>query len=196
MTVVVAADIHGSASWTRRLLEACEAEHASQLLLLGDLLYHGPRNPLPEGYDPKETAMLLNSFADRIMAVRGNCDAEVDSLMLRFPLVESAMLFMDGLRFFCTHGHRSDLSDPSLPMGYDVLLSGHTHLYAGEKREGRYFFNPGSVSLPKGGNAHSYLVYRDHVCTIKDFSHAVLYSALAEKAGQPIDILEEEPVRA
>lgn len=174
MTVVIASDIHGSAHWTRRLLESCEAEQASQLLLLGDVLYHGPRNPLPAEYDPKEVSRLLNRWSDRIIAVRGNCDSEVDSMVLEFPLVSSAILFLDGHRFLCTHGHVYGPDNPP-PMGAnDILLSGHTHLYTQDERDGRFFLNPGSVSLPKEGRAHTYMVYRDHVCTLQQFDGSVV----------------------
>lgn len=174
MTMVIASDIHGSALWTRRLLEACEAEQASQLLLLGDLLYHGPRNPLPEEYDPKEVARLLNSVAEHIIAVRGNCDSEVDAMLLHFPLAESAYVFVDGRRFICTHGHHAGPENTPPMTGGDVLLYGHTHVFGMEERDGLYFLNPGSVSLPKLERPNSFLVYRNGLFQIKDFSGTVL----------------------
>jgi putative phosphoesterase len=185
MTLVIASDIHGSAPWTRRLLDACEAEQASQLLLLGDLLYHGPRNPLPEGYDPKHVAALLNGMAPRIIAVQGNCDAQVDSMLLDFPIVESATVFLDGHRFFCSHGHLLGPGSPPPMAPGDVLLSGHTHLYGIGEKDGRLFMNPGSVSLPKEGRAHTYLVYRDHACSIKDFDGRTLITTLLTSSGDP-----------
>jgi putative phosphoesterase len=169
MAVVVASDLHGSAHWTRKLLEVCEAEKASQLVLLGDLLYHGPRNPLPEGYDPKAVVELLNPLSARIVAVRGNCDSEVDSMVLRFPLVESAFMVIDGRRFLCTHGHvYNDVDLPSMERG-DVLLFGHTHLFLAKESDGVFLVNPGSVSLPKQDRPHTYMVYKNGVCFIKDF---------------------------
>lgn len=174
MALVVASDLHGSAMWTRRLLDACEAEKASQLVLLGDVLYHGPRNPLPDGYDPPEVVRLLNEEAGRIVAIQGNCDSEVDSMVLQFPLFQFASVVVDDRRFLCTHGHRfNDGNLPPMVTG-DVLLFGHSHLYLAEERDGIYLVNPGSVSLAKGGNPNSYMVYRNDVCYIKDFSGAVL----------------------
>ena len=178
MTLVIASDIHGSATWARRLLDACEAEQASQLLLLGDLLYHGPRNPLPQGYDPKQVAALLNEHAERIIAIRGNCDAQVDEMLLDFPIVESSSVFLDGHRFICTHGHHFGPDAPPPIAPGDVLLSGHTHLFGIEEKQGRYFMNPGSISLPKEGRAHTYMVYRDHTFTIKDFTGSVLLTKI------------------
>ncbi|WP_422478493.1 phosphodiesterase [Pleomorphochaeta sp. DL1XJH-081] len=174
MALVVASDLHGSATWTRRLLNACEVEKASQVVLLGDILYHGPRNPLPEGYDPPEVARLLNADAARIVAIRGNCDSEVDSMVLQFPLFDFASVTVDGHRFLCTHGHR--FNDQQLPpmVAGDVLLFGHTHIYLAEDRDGLFVLNPGSVSLPKGGRTNTYMVYRNDVCSIKDFSGEVL----------------------
>ena len=167
MTVVIASDLHGSSLWTKRLLRACEAEKASQLLLLGDLLYHGPRNPLPEEYDPKAVVEMLNAWRSKIIAIRGNCDAEVDSMLLQFPLVESALLFLDGHRFYCTHGHHYNPENlPPLAAG-DLLLYGHTHLYQMEKQAEIWCLNPGSVALPKNGQAETYMIYRNHECTIK-----------------------------
>ncbi|PKL27008.1 MAG: phosphodiesterase [Spirochaetae bacterium HGW-Spirochaetae-2] len=176
MVIVIASDIHGSALWTRRLLDACEAEQASQLLLLGDLLYHGPRNPLPDGYDPKVVVELLNAQAERIIAIRGNCDSEVDSMVLRFPLAESAWIVVDGHRFYCSHGHRYHDGNPPPMASGDTLLFGHTHIHLLQERDGVYFMNPGSVSLPKQDRAHTYMVYGGHECRIKDFNGVVLDS--------------------
>ena len=174
MTLVVASDLHGSAFWVQRLLEICEAEKASQLLLLGDLLYHGPRNPLPEGYDPQTVAEMLNGWRNKITAIRGNCDAEVDSMVLQFPLVESALLFLDGYRFFCTHGHHYNPDClPPLAKG-DLFLFGHTHLPLIEYENGIWFLNPGSVALPKNGDTKTYMVYHDHEVVLKSFDGSEL----------------------
>lgn len=176
MAVVIASDLHGSALWTRRLLDMCEAEKASQLVLLGDLLYHGPRNPLPDEYDPPAVVEMLNAWASRIIAVRGNCDSEVDSMVLKFPLVELAALVLDGRRFLCTHGHIFN-ADNRLPMDDgDILLFGHSHLYLCEKRENVFVINPGSVSLAKEERPNSYMVYKNGTCQIKDFIGNILTS--------------------
>lgn len=161
MKIVIASDIHGSATWCSRLTQAIEAEQPDHVILLGDLLYHGPRNPLPDGYAPAEVAGMLNEFASRITAVRGNCDAEVDQMMLRFPCMADSATVLDGdLRLFCTHGHVFTPEEPpSLPQD-TVFLSGHTHVKTDEVRGGIRFVNPGSVSIPKDGS-HSFAVYCD-----------------------------------
>lgn len=174
MKLLIASDIHGSATWCKRLMAAIEAEAPDRLILLGDLLYHGPRNPLPDGYAPAEVAAMLNGMAERIVAVRGNCDSEVDQMMLDFPCMGDYALVMDGARsLFCTHGHVFDpavvcenaeagvrnATMPPLAPG-SAFLSGHTHVKTNEKRSGIQFVNPGSVSLPKDGT-HSYALYAD-----------------------------------
>ena len=161
MKIVIASDIHGSATWCERLMEVVEAERAEQVILLGDLLYHGPRNPLPDGYDPQRVAGMLNSIAERIVAVRGNCDSEVDQMVLDFPCLADSALVVDGTtRLFCTHGHVFEPdAPPRLPEG-TIFLSGHTHVKTDEVRDGIRFVNPGSVALPKDGS-HSAMVYEN-----------------------------------
>lgn len=152
MKILVASDIHGSATWCERLVESVESESPDHIILLGDLLYHGPRNSLPDGYAPAEVASMLNELADCVTAVRGNCDSEVDQMMLDFPcMADSATVLDGGLRLFCTHGHVFSPDDPPrLPQG-TYFLSGHTHVKTDEARNGIRFVNPGSVSLPKDG---------------------------------------------
>lgn len=161
MKIVIASDIHGSAAWCRRLLDAIEREAPDQVILLGDLLYHGPRNPLPDDYAPAEVAAMLNGLTNCVTAVRGNCDAEVDQMLLDFPCMADSALVVDGAtRLFCTHGHVFDpASPPALPEG-SLFLSGHTHVKVNEVRDGIRFVNPGSVSLPKDGT-HSFAVYNE-----------------------------------
>ena len=152
MKHLIASDIHGSAVWCERLMDAVEAERPDQIILLGDLLYHGPRNPLPDGYDPARVAEMLNAHAQRIVAVRGNCDSEVDQMILDFPCLADYALVIDGsARLFCTHGHvHTPDNPPNLP-DHTFFLSGHTHVKTDETRDGIRFVNPGSVSLPKDG---------------------------------------------
>ena len=163
MKWLIASDIHGSALFTRQLLERFRAEGADRLLLLGDLLYHGPRNDLPEGYAPKEVIRLLNSVKDRIFCVRGNCEAEVDQMVLEFPIMATYAILTQGSRLvYATHGDRYNLESlPPMQPG-DILLHGHTHIPADEPwgRDNRYW-NPGSVSLPKAGSAHGYMVLEE-----------------------------------
>ncbi len=164
MKLMIASDIHGSALYCEALMQAYQKEAPGLLLLLGDLLYHGPRNDLPDGYAPKTVAALLNEYADQVLCVRGNCEAEVDQMMLSFPVLsDSAMLFLDGRRFFASHGHiYKETNLPPLRKG-DIFLSGHTHIPKVSTADGVVCVNPGSVSIPKNGTAHSYMLYENSV---------------------------------
>ncbi len=162
MKYLIASDLHGSAEYVSKLMGAWTGEGADGLILLGDLLYHGPRNALPEDYDTQRVIGMLNPLACKITAVRGNCDAEVDQMVLEFPIMaDSISLFVDGRRFFLTHGHRYGPHEPPLDLEPgDVMLSGHTHVPASFcSPAGVWFLNPGSVSIPKGGSPHSYMTY-------------------------------------
>ena len=171
MKLLIASDLHGDVSAARALLRQLDAEGAEKLILLGDYLYHGPRNGLPGAYDPKGVAELLNACADRLFCVRGNCDSEVDQMMLSFPMMaEYALFHADGHGLFCTHGHRIGPSAPP-PMGCgDVLLCGHTHLFAMEQIGDMVYLNPGSPSFPKGGNPPTYLLWDGGLVTLKTLS--------------------------
>lgn len=163
MKLMIASDLHGSAWYTRLLLEAMEREQPEKLILLGDLLYHGPRNDLPKDYAPKAVLKMLNDRKDRLLCVRGNCDAEVDQMVLEFPvLAEYAVLFVDGLTVYAVHGHKN--MDLPAQKG-DLVLSGHTHIPVAEERNGIFFGNPGSVSIPKAGSAHGYMILEHHTLT-------------------------------
>ncbi len=158
MKYLIASDLHGSAYWCEKLMQAFARERADKLILLGDLLYHGPRNPLPEGHDAKRTAQLLNSVKDKILCVRGNCDAEVDQVLLEFPIfAENLLLEQNGKTVFCTHGHHYSPQNPPYLNRGDVLLTGHTHVVAKERTETFTYLNPGSVALPKGNGQRGYL---------------------------------------
>ena len=161
MKLLIASDIHGSAYWCRKLMEKIEAENPDKVILLGDLLYHGPRNDLPRDYCPKEVIPMLSSLKEKILAVRGNCEAEVDQMVLPFPcMADFAMLEADGKTFYLTHGHHHNPDNlPPLPEG-SIFLSGHTHVKIDEVRNGIRCLNPGSVSIPKDGS-HSCLVYEN-----------------------------------
>ena len=159
MKWMIASDIHGSAYYCRKLLEAYTEEGADRLLLLGDILYHGPRNDLPRDYAPKEVIALLNERKNDIYCVRGNCDTEVDQMVLDFPILADYAVLPVGRRLvYATHGHVHNLKNlPPLAPG-DVLLHGHTHIPAwAEFGAGNLYLNPGSVSIPKEGSAHSYM---------------------------------------
>lgn len=163
MNIMIASDIHGSAKYCAQLMEAFEREKAERLLLLGDLLYHGPRNDLPGYYDTKKTAAMLNAISDRVLCVRGNCDAEVDQLMLDFPIMaEYCLLFVNGRTIFATHGHIFNTQTPPALNEGDILLHGHTHIPAWESfGNGNVYINPGSVSIPKKDSLRSYIMLND-----------------------------------
>lgn len=168
MKLMFASDIHGSYPACSKMLARFDAENAERLFLLGDLLYHGPRNDLPAGYAPKEVIKLLNSRKDKLFCVRGNCEAEVDQMVLEFPvLAEYALLFLEGRQIFVTHGHVYNTKNPPLIGSGDVLIHGHTHIQTVDTSNGYAYINPGSVSLPKEGNEPSYMVYEDGIFRIK-----------------------------
>ena len=161
MKLVIASDIHGSALWCRKVMRVVQEQSPDKLVLLGDLLYHGPRNPLPDEYDPKEVAALLNSAKEQIVAVRGNCDAEVDQMMLEFPCMADYAWIVDGNQsLYLTHGHVWEPDDlPPLPKGV-AFVYGHFHVKRDEVVDGVRLFNPGSAGLPKDGT-HSVGLYED-----------------------------------
>ena len=170
MKYLFASDIHGSAYYCRKLLDAFREEQAERLVLLGDLLYHGPRNDLPREYAPKEVIALLNEHKNKIYAVRGNCDAEVDQMVLEFPVMaDYCILSVDGRTFYATHGHIYNQDNlPPLREG-DILIHGHTHVLKAQQMDGYILLNPGSVSIPKEGNPATYAVLENSIFTIKDF---------------------------
>lgn len=175
MKLMFASDIHGSRSACEAVLAAYKAESAERLVLLGDLLYHGPRNDLPKEYAPKEVIAMLNEMKNEIYAVRGNCEAEVDQMVLNFPVMaDYCILAIDGLTFYATHGHVYNENNlPPFREG-DILIHGHTHVLKAEQREGYILLNPGSVSIPKEGNPPTYAVLEDKVFTIKDFDGNII----------------------
>lgn len=175
MNLMIASDIHGSEIYCRKLMEAFDRENPLKLLLLGDLLYHGPRNQLPAGYNPQETAALLNQKKEAILCVRGNCEAEVDQLLLEFPvLAESCLLFWQGKTILAAHGHHREDAPPPLQKG-DILLCGHTHIPACQTQEnGVIYLNPGSVSIPKENSAHGYLLLTQKEAQWKDLDGNLL----------------------
>ena len=162
MKWMIASDIHGSALYCGQMLRCFENEKADRLLLLGDLLYHGPRNDLPAEYQPKKVIEMLNAVRDRLLCVRGNCDCEVDQMVLHFPvLADYAVLDAGDRLIYATHGHVYNPEKlPALKQG-DVLLFGHTHVPLHTERDGILCLNPGSVSIPKEGSAHGYMTYED-----------------------------------
>ncbi len=169
MKLIIASDIHGSAKYCRLLLQRFEAEKGDKLLLLGDILYHGPRNPLPEEYAPQEVATMLNGYASKIICVRGNCDSEVDQMVLEFPITaDYAHVFSDGINICLSHGHRA-----VPPLDSDsAYVTGHTHVPLIE-RVGYLHLNPGSVSLPKENSERGYIAYENREFTFKSLDGKV-----------------------
>lgn len=158
MKWLIASDIHGSAYWCRRLLEKYAEEKADRLILLGDVLYHGPRNDLPDEYAPKKVIEMLNGMSDSILCVRGNCDTEVDQMVLNFPvLADYALLDLGERMIYLTHGHIYNENNlPPLREG-DILLHGHTHVSKCVDHGNYVYMNPGSVSIPKENTPHGYM---------------------------------------
>lgn len=174
MKLFFISDIHGSVYYLNKALERFEKEQADYLVILGDLLYHGARNPLPKEYEPKKVIELLNSLSDRIISVRGNCDSEVDQMVLDFPIMaDYSTIFYEGKRLFLTHGHiYNEGNMPKLKDG-DVFIHGHTHIPKAEKLDNIFFINPGSITLPKENNPHTYGILEGDVFTIKELDGSV-----------------------
>lgn len=174
MKLLIASDIHGSAHYCAQLMAAVEREKPDKILLLGDLLYHGPRNALPEEYDCPRTYAMLNSLKNRVAAVRGNCDCEVDQMVLEFPvLADYALVEADGVSLYVTHGHLwNEEHLPPMAKG-TVLLHGHTHVPVCNVHEDYIYMNPGSVSIPKEGSRHSYMTLENGLFQWKDLSGEV-----------------------
>ncbi len=172
MKLMFASDIHGSELWCRKMLEAFEREGADKLCILGDFLYHGPRNDLPEGHAPKQVISLLNAVKSHILGVRGNCDTEVDQMVLDFPILQdSTLIYADGLEMYLTHGHRQNPENlPPLHEGA-VMLYGHTHIPKAERVAGIHCLGIGSVALPKENTPHSYVIYENGEFIWKDLKN-------------------------
>ena len=170
MKIMVASDIHGSAYYCQKMTEAYKNSGAQKLLLLGDILYHGPRNDLPKEYAPKKVIEMLNNISDEILCVRGNCDSEVDQMVLKFNIMAEYAIIYDGERMiFATHGHKFNKDNlPSLKKG-DILLHGHTHIPVNESIYGITVMNPGSVSIPKENSWHGYMIIENGTYTWYDF---------------------------
>ena len=177
---IIASDIHGSAYWCEQLLLTWESESAEKLILLGDLLYHGPRNPFPDGYSPQKVVDMLNTIKQKILCVRGNCDSEVDQMVLEFPIMaDYAHMECNGRNFFLTHGHLFNAEKQPLLHKGDVLCNGHFHTPANyELENGAIYINCGSVSLPKDGTPHSYILYDDGTLYFKDLETGGIFDCL------------------
>ena len=182
MKILIASDLHGSARCCRALLEAVQREEADRVALLGDLLYHGPRNPLPEEYDTQAVSAMLSTLKDRILCVRGNCDTEVDQMVLEFPIMaEYCILYLNDRMIFATHGHVfNEQNLPMLKKG-DILLHGHTHVPVCHETENYTYLNPGSVSIPKENSWHGYMILENGKFVWKDLDGEVKKEFCPEK---------------
>ena len=175
MKIMFASDIHGSAYYCGKMLQAYGEEKASRLILLGDVLYHGPRNDLPRDYSPKSVTKMLNERKQEIYAVRGNCDSEVDQTMLEFPIMaDYAVVLLEKHAIYATHGHIYNKDNLPPMQRDDILIHGHTHLYTAHRGEEYVLINPGSVSLPKENNIPTYGILEDHIFTIKGFNNEIV----------------------
>lgn len=170
MKLMIASDIHGSAMWCEKLISSFRKEKADKLLLLGDLLYHGPRNNLPDNYSCKSVIEMLNEIKNELLCVKGNCDSDVDQMVLDFPIMaEYSYISVGKANIFATHGHKFNPKNlPPLKKG-DILLTGHTHIPALEYVEDIVYMNPGSVSLPKENSHHGYMVFEKDSFFWRDF---------------------------
>ena len=178
MKYLFASDLHGSRSAAQAVLERLTAEKADRLILLGDLLYHGPRNDLPDAYSPKEVFELFNAMPVKPFAVRGNCDAEIDQMVLDFPIMADYMLLpmVNGSSAFITHGHLFNLASPPPYRHGDLLIHGHTHVHTVQTINGLTYINPGSAALPKENQVKSYMTldWEAGLFEIKAFDGSVL----------------------
>lgn len=189
MKLFIISDLHGSAEYCRQMIDAFVNEHADKLVILGDVLYHGPRNELPEVYSPKAVAAMLDTVKEKIICVSGNCDAEIDKELLPFPVLSDlGAIFVDGLNIYFAHGHKPA---PRLMNG-DVFITGHTHVQLNTVENGHYHLNPGSVAIPKADSKHGYIVYEDKKFTFKDLSgEAFDELEISDKPAE--EVKEEQP---
>lgn len=173
MKLLIVSDIHGSGYYANKLLEIVKQENPDKIVLLGDLYYHGPRNPLTEKYGPMEVANILNSLKDKILAVKGNCDAEVDEMISEFGFENNIVLNENGRKIFFTHGHKYNIEN--IPYDdFDVMMYGHIHQGFIQEKEGYIFANPGSISLPKCNTEHSYIVIEGNKIILKNVDGKVI----------------------
>jgi len=170
MKLFIISDIHGSFEKLNLAIDKFNKSKSDKLILLGDLYYHGPRNPLPSEYNPKECANLLNQYTDKIIAIKGNCDAEVDEYISKFPFNQSYTLKYNDKTFYFAHGHH-EIENPSQ---YDVIFLGHTHIKRNEIIDGVIYINPGSISLPKADNSSNYIIVENNTISFYDINNGIL----------------------
>lgn len=174
MRIFVISDIHGSLKYLNDFMKIYKEENGDTLVILGDILYHGPRNPLPEEYNPKEVANILNNMKEKIIWIKGNCDGEVDEMVLDFRMVERGVLFYNNHKIYLSHGHKEDENNNKLSKG-DILLVGHTHINFIKEKNDVIIANPGSLSLPKNDTKNSYMLIEDNKISIYSLEKTKLY---------------------
>ncbi len=177
MKLILASDLHGSSYYAKKIKEIFLKEQGDMLVLLGDIYYHGPRNPFPKDYAPMQVAEVLNTLKDKLLVIKGNCDSEVDTLISEFDFTEFSQIFVDGLKITLTHGHKYNKDNMPANAG-DVMCYGHFHTGFINKVGNTVVANAGSLSLPKDGTAHSYLIIQDNVITLKDIDGNILDSKM------------------
>ena len=177
MRYMIISDIHGSSLFLEKALDIFKKESYDFLIILGDILYHGPRNPIPEGHNPQAVVKLLNDISDKIIACRGNCEAEVDQMLLNFPCMSDySQVINDDVRLFATHGHLYSADNFPKSAHKQIFLYGHTHLWELKKEENLLICNPGSITLPKENRPHTYAIYENDTLTVYDLNQSPLAS--------------------
>lgn len=177
MKYLIASDLHGSAYYVKKLVDIIDIENPDHIILLGDILYHGPRNDLPEGYNPKEVICLLKNHLNGITFIKGNCDAEVDSMVLdNCVFHEHVLTSIKGKTIYLTHGHHHNIDIPSTNENYDVMIYGHTHIPLCVERNGKLYLNPGSISIPKENSKHSFIMIKDDAIEFHDLNNDIYQS--------------------
>lgn len=182
MKLLIISDIHGSSYYAKKILEIQKRENPDKIVLLGDLYYHGPRNDLTQEYNPMEVAKILNSLKEKLLVLKGNCDAEVDEMISEFPFEEQMEMKVNGYDIFFSHGHKFNMDHlPPIGINFDIMMYGHFHIGFIIEEKGIIFANPGSISLPKQKTKHSYLIFDENALILKDIDGEIIESKKLEK---------------
>ncbi len=174
MKYFIVSDIHGSIKYATQAVEQFNKFNCDKLICLGDVLYHGPRNDLPNEYNPKEVIKLLNNIKDKIICIKGNCDAEVDEMVLEFPLISEIKIENDGQIAHLTHGHKYSPINKLAAKKGEIVFYGHTHINKIEEIDGIYYINPGSITLPKENTANSFAIFEPKKVSIYDLNEKLI----------------------